>query len=108
MCACVFFGTLQHIFVPYYQFGKLFCAFLALWVALGLHCNTWGLQFCMIFVLGGTLGLSLFVFGLHLGALGLFLRLLGRTLDPFFDFPRKGSKKVEKGEKKAAEIDAFS
>ena len=54
----------------------------------------------MFFVLGGTLGLSLLILGLRLGALGVhvgvFLRLCGRTLDPFFDFSGKGSEKVEK------------
>ena len=42
MCFCMFFGTLQYIFVPCLHFGKRFCAFLVLWGALGLHCNTWG------------------------------------------------------------------
>ena len=48
----------------------------------------------MIFVLGGALGLSLLIFGLRLGALGVhfgvFLQLWGRTLDPVFDVPGKG------------------
>ena len=42
MCACLFFGTLQRTFMSYSHFGKPFCAFLALWGALRLHCNAWG------------------------------------------------------------------
>ena len=112
MCACVFFGTLRHIFVSYSHFGRPFCAFLALWGALRLHCNAWGstlpplvTYFCMFFVLGGTLGLSLLICGLRLGTFGVhfgvFLWLCGRILGPFFGFSgnasKKGQKRREKG-----------
>ena len=112
MCACVFFGTLRNIFVSYSHFGKHFWAFLALWEALRLHCNAWGstlpplvTYFCMFFVLGGTLGLSLLIFGLRLGTFGVhfgvFLRLSGQTLGSFFGFSgnasKKGQKRREKG-----------
>ena len=66
----------------------------------------------MIFVLGGTLGLSLLVLGLRLGALGIhfgvFLGLWGPTLDPFFDFRRKNSKRCKKGVTKGAGMNVFS
>ena len=67
----------------------------------------------MIVVLGGTLELSLLVFGLRLGSLGVhfgvFLWLWGQTLDPFVDVSGKGSKKMQKRrEKKGVEMDAFS
>ena len=112
MCACLFFGALQHIFVSYSHFGRPFCAFLALWCALRLHCNAWGstlpplvTYFCMFFVLGGTLGLSLLICGLRLGTFGVhfgvFLSLCGRTLGSFFGFSgnasKKGQKRREKG-----------
>ena len=79
MCACVFLSTLRHIFMPYSQFTRPFFAFLALRGALRLHCNAWGstlpplvTYFCMFFVLGGTLGLSLLICGLRLGTRGPF------------------------------------
>ena len=101
MCACVFFGTLRHIFVSYSHFGKPFWAFLALWGGLRLHCNALGstlpplvTSFCMFFVLGGTLGLSLLIFGLRLGTFGVnfgvFLRLSGcpwASLSCFLETP---------------------
>ena len=42
MCACLFFATLQHNFVPQSHFGVPFYVFVALWETLGPHCNTWG------------------------------------------------------------------
>ena len=120
MCACVFLSTLRHIFRSYSHFGMPFFAFLGLWGALRLHCNAWGstlpplvTYFCMFFVLGGTLGLSLLICGLRLGTFrvyfGVFLWLCGRILGPFFGFfletPRK---RVKKEEKKGDEQDVFS
>ena len=123
MCACVFFGTLRHIFVSYSHFGRPFCAFLALWGALRLHCNAWGstlpplvTYFCMFFVLGGTLGLSLLICGLRLGTFGVhfgvFLWLCGRILGPFFGFSgnasKKGQKRREKGKGNEQNFDGNS
>ena len=107
MCACLFFGTLQHVFVSYSHFGRPFCAFLALWGGLRFHCNAWGstlpplvTYLCMFFVFGGTLGLSLLIFGLRLGTFGVhfgvFFRLSGRTLGPFVGFSGNASKKGQK------------
>ena len=42
MCAFVFFGTCGTFSCFVSTVGNLFCVFLALWGALGLHCNTWG------------------------------------------------------------------
>ena len=54
----------------------------------------------MFFVLGGTLGLSLLIFGLRLGAVGIhfgvYLRFWGQALDTFFDVAWKDLKKVQK------------
>ena len=65
----------------------------------------------MFFFLGATLGLSLLIFGLRLGALGIyscvFLRLSGRTLDLFFDFSGNGSPECKQKRDKI-EMDAFS
>ena len=119
MCACVFLSTLRHIFMSYSHFGRPFFAFLALWGALRLHCNAWGstlpplvTYFCMFFVLGGTLGLSLLICGLRLGTFGVhfgvFLWLCGRILGPFFGFSGNASKKGKKEEKKGVEMDVFS
>ena len=119
MCACVFLSTLRHIFMSYSHFGMPLFAFLALWGALRLHCNAWGstlpplvTYFCMFFVLGGTLGLSLLICGLRLGTFGVhfgvFLWLCGRTLGPFSGFLEMPRKRLKKGEKKGAEIDVFS
>ena len=114
-CLCVLvcvFGTLRRIFPSYSHFGKVFCAFLALWRTLRLHCNAWGsavpplvTYFCMFFVLGGTLALSLLICGLRWGTFGVhfgvFLWLCGRILGPFFGFSgnasKKGQKRREKG-----------
>ena len=70
-------------------------------------------QKCTVFsVLGGTLRLNLLILGLPVGPLGIhfsvFLRLWGRTLDPFCDFSQKLRKRYKKGQKKAAGMDAFS
>ena len=66
----------------------------------------------MIFVLGRTLELSLLIFGLSLGVLGVhfgvFFRLWGQTLDPFCDFPGQASKKMYKRREKGADMEAFS
>ena len=88
--------------------------FLALWVTLGVHCGTWGLQlgtrgahFGVFLALWGTLGghlgalgLHLSTLGLHLGTLGFhfgaLLALWGVALDPFGHFWGKISKKVPK------------
>ena len=63
-------------------------------------------------MLGGTLRLNLLILGLPVGPLGIhfsvFLRLWGRTLDPFCDFSQKLRKRYKKGQKKAAGMDAFS
>ena len=52
------------------------------------------------FVLGGTLGRRLLILGLRFGALEVHFDVLlwpwGRTLDLFFGFSRKVSKKVQK------------
>ena len=117
--ACVFLNTLRHIFMSYSHFGRPFFAFLALWGALRLHCNAWGstlpplvTYFCMFFVLGGTLGLSLLICGLRLGTFGVhfgvFLWLCGRILGPFFGFLETLRKRVKKKKKKGAEMDVFS
>ena len=119
MCACVFLSTLRHIFMSYSHFGMPFFAFLALWGALRLHCNAWGstlpplvTYFCMFFVLGGTLGLSLLICGLRLGTFGVhfgvFLWLCGRILGLFSGFLETPRKRVKKEEKKGAEMDVFS
>ena len=111
MCACVFLSTLRHIFMSYSHFGMPFFAFLALWGALRLHCNAWGstlpplvTYFCMFFVLGGTLGLSLLICGLRLGTFGVhfgvFLWLCGRILGPFFGFSGNASKNGKKKKRK--------
>ena len=111
MCACVFLSTLRHIFMSYSHFGRPFFAFLALWGALRLHCNAWGstlpplvTYFCMFFVLGGTLGLSLLICGLRLGTFGVhfgvFLWLCGRIPGPFFGFSGNTSKKSQKKREK--------
>ena len=47
-------------------------------------------------------------FGRSWGPFCIFLRLWGRTLDLFFAFPGKGSKKMQKGREKGAEMDACS
>ena len=111
MCACVFLSTLRHIFRSYSHFVTPFFAFLALWGALRLHCNAWGstlpplvTYFCMFFVLGGTLGLSLLICGLRLAIFGVhfgvFLWLCGRILVPFFGFSENTSKKHQKRREK--------
>ena len=50
--------------------------------------------------------------GLRLGALGdhsgVFLRLWGQTLNPSVDYSGKARKRYKKGQKKEAEMDAFS
>ena len=60
----------------------------------------------MFSVLGGISEISLLILGLRLAALGVqlgvFLGLCGRTLYPFFDFPEKGSKKVQTRREKGA------
>ena len=65
----------------------------------------------MIFVLGGTLGLSLLICKVRLGTFGVhfgvFLWVCGRILGPFFRFSGNASKRVEKEEKKRAEMDVF-
>ena len=79
---------------------------------MGLHFATLAGQFCSFFVIGSTLGLNLLILGLRLGALGyhfgVFLRLWGQTLDPFLTFLEKARKRYKKGQKKEAEMDAFS
>ena len=56
------------------------------------------------FVLGGTLGRRLLILGLRFGALEVHFDVLlwpwGRTLDLFFGFSRKVSKKVQKRSEK--------
>ena len=115
MCACVFLSILRHIFMSYSHFGGPFFAFLVLWEALRLHCNVWGsilpplvTYFCMFFVLGGTLGLSLLICGLRLGTFGyVFVDLWpdpGALFRVFWKRFEKGSKKKKKG----AEMDVFS
>ena len=95
-----------------------FFDFLALWGALRLHCNAWGstlpplvTYFCMFFVLGGTLGLSLLICGLRLGTFGVhfgvFFLVCGRSWAPFSGFLGTPRKRVEKEEKKGAEMDVF-
>ena len=111
VCLCVFKHFAAHFHVLF-DFGGPFFAFLALWGALRLHCNAWGstlpplvTYFCMFFVLGGTLGLSLLICGLRLDTFGVFfgvfLWLCGRILGPFFGFSgnasKKGQKRREKG-----------
>ena len=58
------------------------------------------------FVLGGTLGRRLLILGLRFGALGVhfdvFLWPWGWTLDSFFGFSRKVSKKVQKRSEKGS------
>ena len=114
MCACVFLSTLRHIFMSYSHFGRPFFAFLALWGALRLHCNAWGstlpplvTYFCMFFVLGGTLGLSLLICGLRLGTFGVhfrvFLWLRGRFLAPFSGFLETPRKRVKQKRKREVE-----
>ena len=111
VCLCVFkhFAAYFHVL---FALWDAFFDFLALRGALRLHCNAWGstlpplvTYFCMFFVLGGTLGLSLLICGLRLGTFGVhfgvFLWLCGRTLGPFFGFSgnasKKGQKRREKG-----------
>ena len=100
---CVFKDFVAHFHVLC-ALWEAFFAFLALWGALRLHCNAWGstlpplvTYFCMFFVLGGTLGLSLLICGLRLGTFGVhfsvFLWLCGRILGPFFGFSGNASKK---------------
>ena len=66
----------------------------------------------MIFVLGGTLGLSLLIFGLRLGALAvIFVYFCGSGAGPwtpFSTFLEKARKRSKKGKEKGAEMDAFS
>ena len=66
----------------------------------------------MFFTLGGTLGLSLLIFGLRLGTFGVnfgvFLRLSGRTLAPFSGFLETLRKRVKKEENKGAEMGVCS
>ena len=99
--------------MSYSHFGMPFFAFLALWGALRLHCNAWGstlpplvTYFCMFFVLGGTLGLSLLICGLRLGTFGVhfgvFLWLCGRILGRFFGFYGNASKNGKKGGEKGS------
>ena len=58
------------------------------------------------FVLGGTLGRRLLILGLRFGALEVHFDVLlwpwGRTLDLFFGFSRKVSKKVQKRSEKGS------
>ena len=112
LCLCELvcvFGTLRQFSVSYSHFGKALCAFLALWGALRLHCNAWGptllplvTYFCMFFVLGGTLGLSLLIVGLRLGTFGVNFGVCFATLwpdpGPFF---RVFWKRLEKGQKRS-------
>ena len=122
MCACVLFGTLRHIFVSYSHFGRLFCAFLALWEALRLHCNAWGstlpplvTYFYMFFVLGAllqSLG-ALFVdlwapFGHLWGPFWCVFVALWPDPGPLFRVFWKRLGKLQKEEKKAAGMDVFS
>ena len=118
VCLCVFKHFAAHFHVLF-AVCEAFFAFLALRGALRLHCNAWGstlpplvTYFCMFFVLGGTLGLSLLICGLRLGTFGVhfgvFLWLCGRTLGPFSGFLEMPRKRLKKGEKKGAEIDVFS
>ena len=111
MCACVFFGTLRHIFVSYSHFGRLFCALLALWGALRLHCNAWGstlpplvTYFCMFFRTWWDLGAQFVDLWVRLGTFGVhfnvFLWLCGRILGPFFGFSGYASKKNQKRREK--------
>ena len=106
VCLCVFKHFAAHFHVLF-ALWDVFFAFLALWGALRLHCNAWGstlpplvTYFCMFFVLGGTLGLSLLICGLRLGTFGVhfgvFLWLCGRILGPFFGFSGNASKKSQK------------
>ena len=65
----------------------------------------------MFFVLGGTLGLSLLILGLRLGALESFLVYFygfeaGRWI-PFSPFLENARNGCRKGHKKEAEMDAF-
>ena len=114
VCLCVFRHFAVHFHVLF-ALWDVFFAFLALWGALRLHCNAWGstlpplvTYFCMFFVLGGTLGLSLLICGLRLGTFwGLFwYDFLGLWPDPgplcrvFWKRLEKGSKKKRKRELK--------
>ena len=109
---CVFKDFVAHFHVLC-ALWEAFFAFLALWGALRLHCNAWGstlpplvTYFCMFFVLGGTLGLSLLICGLRLGTFGVhfsvFLWLCGRILGPFFGFSGNASKKSQKRREKGS------
>ena len=110
VCLCVFKQFAGH-FMSYSHFVMPFFDFLALRGALRLHCNAWGstlpplvTYFCMFFVLGGTLGLSLLICGVRLGTFGVhfsvFLWVCGRILGSFFGFSGNDSKKRQKrGEK---------
>ena len=65
----------------------------------------------MFFVLGWTLGLSLVIFGLRLGALGVhlvyFYRFRARPWTPCPTFLGQARTKYKHTEKKGAEMDAF-
>ena len=102
ICACVFSGTFRHIFVLINTFGDrvvLFLHFVGPWGSIYL---TLGGKYSVFLMLGGTLRLNLLILGLTVGTLGVhfgvFLRLWGRTLDPFCDFSAKGTKKNRKRE----------
>ena len=112
VCLCVFKHFAAHFHVLF-ALWEAFFAFLALWGALRLHCNAWGstlpplvIHLCMFFVLGGTLGVSLLICGLRLGTFGVhfgvFMRLSGRTLGPFFGFSGNASKKGQKTREKGS------
>ena len=103
VCLCVFKHFAVHFHVLFALWEAFFC-FSCTRGALRLHCNAWGstlprlvTYFCMFFVLGGTLGLSLLICGLRLGTFGVhfgvFLWLCGRILGPFFGFSGNASKK---------------
>ena len=66
----------------------------------------------MFLALGGTLGLSLVILGLRLGAFqvhfGVFVRLSCQTLRLFTRFLEQARKRYKKGEKKGAEMAAVS
>ena len=59
-------------------------------------------------LLGGTLELHFCILGLRLGTLGIHFGVFLRPWTPFATFLEKARKRYTKGQKKGAEMDAFS